>query len=77
MNEKQQNELIQHVIASADFRKELQTAIESGKDTDYYWNSEDKVMVETFDEGYALAQVIEVLEKYLLQHQTKRRFNAL
>ena len=66
MEKKNQNGLIQRVIASADFRKELQTAIESGKDTDYCWNGEDEVMVETFDEGYALAQVIEVLEKHLL-----------
>lgn len=57
---------IQNVIASADFRKDLQDAIESGRDIDYCWNGEDEIAVDTFDEGYAFAQVIEVLEKHLL-----------
>jgi hypothetical protein len=58
--------LIGSVIASDDFRKELQDAIESGRDTDYCWNGEDEVPVDTFDEGYALSEVIKVLEKHLL-----------
>jgi hypothetical protein len=61
-----QSLLIGSVIAIDDFRKELQDAIESGRDTDYCWNREDVVAVDTFDEGYALSEVIKVLEKHLL-----------
>jgi hypothetical protein len=54
------------VIASVSFQKELKEAIESGKETDYAYDGEDEYPVETYNEDWALKQVIEVIQKHLL-----------
>lgn len=54
------------VIASASFKKLIEEAIKSAKDTDWCWNGEDEYPVTTFDIDVATNKVIEVLQQHLL-----------
>lgn len=54
------------VIASASFKKLIEEAIESAKDTDWCWNGEDEYPVTTFDIDIATKNVIDVLQQHLL-----------
>jgi Tfp pilus assembly pilus retraction ATPase PilT len=52
-------------IASDNFQRELQEAIESGKDFSFEYNGEDEVTVDIFHSGAALKSVLECLKKHL------------
>ena len=54
------------VIASAYFKKLIEEAIESAKETDWYWNGKDEYPVSTFDTDIATKNVIDVLQQHLL-----------
>ena len=64
MNKKQTN--ISSVIASASFKKLIKEAIESAEVIDSFFNGEDEFPVTTFDIDIATKNVIEVLQKHLL-----------
>ncbi len=54
------------VIASTEFITELTEAIKGGVGEDWWFDGEDEVPYDTFDEDIATELAIEVLRKYLL-----------
>jgi hypothetical protein len=57
---------IASVIVSTSFKKLIEEAIKSAKDTNWCWNGEDEYPVTTFDIDIATNKVIEVLQQHLL-----------
>lgn len=64
-------ELNGKLLENEKFIEELKKAIISGKETDYYYDGEDEVPYEKYNEDFALKQVIKVLEKYTSESITK------
>ena len=50
-------------INSEDFKKQIEEAIECGKETDYEYNGEDEIKIDVFSTEFAVLQVIEVINK--------------
>lgn len=58
---------VKTIIESAEFKKEIEEAVLRGKETDYYYDGEDEVPYERYEEIWAIDAVIEVVKKYFLK----------
>lgn len=58
--------LLNGVMQSSVFKEKLLEAIECGEDTDYLWNGEDEMRVDSFDSQVALDKVLELLTSYFV-----------
>lgn len=56
---------IEKIIESEEFKKEILSAIEGGKWTDYFYNGEDEVPVNAFNSEAALNNVLGVIKELL------------
>jgi hypothetical protein len=58
---------IKSIIESPEFKKEITEAVLSGKDLDYFFDGEDEVPYERYEETLAIDAVLGVIKKYFLE----------
>ena len=61
------NQYIQNILSHESFLKEIEEAIESGKDTDWGFDGENEICYGIYDVFNAKRNILEVLKKYLIK----------